>query len=360
VDQLHTATTFPFFEVLLAAVAQLDGVMQDWTPGRVGDWWKSRTQSYALVAGLLDAADISPTTRRLAVQFLPAGHAALGAQRLGAMIESPDTDLELQLTVVRALGTDPESGDLRQWIASDPSRPDNVRAEAIMGLDPDLPAHRAQLLGLADFAVPVVRKEALRTLRGAALAPDEARSLSGIARHGTELAQLVTLVLEPELRVARPPLSDTDAWLKRLEGPADPATGARVFFHPRGAGCGKCHRIDGRGDPQIGPTILRTRGVQSFTRRQLVESLLQPNKEIALGYTPLQVVTRDGRIHIGIPRRDGDRRLQLVDSAGKEITIDRGEVDEISAHPRSIMPDGLIERLTDGELRDLIAYLLQP
>ena len=35
----------------------------------------------------------------------------------------------------------------------------------------------------------------------------------------------------------RPAANDTDAWLKRLEGPADPDAGRRMFEHPEAGGC---------------------------------------------------------------------------------------------------------------------------
>jgi hypothetical protein len=43
--------------------------------------------------------------------------------------------------------------------------------------------------------------------------------------------------------------------------------------------------------------------------------------------------------------------------AGQRFKVLAGDVVSTSAVSRSIMPDGLLDRLTDGEIRDLVAYL---
>ena len=75
----------------------------------------------------------------------------------------------------------------------------------------------------------------------------------------------------------RPPVQDLDTWLKRLEGKADAAAGERVFYHPRGPGCYRCHQVDGRGG-RVGPDLSRL--ASGMDRRRLVQSILQPSLEI--------------------------------------------------------------------------------
>ena len=51
-----------------------------------------------------------------------------------------------------------------------------------------------------------------------------------------------------------PSAVDVDAWLGLLDGPADPSAGERVFFHPKGPGCYRCHQVNGRGG-RAGPDL---------------------------------------------------------------------------------------------------------
>lgn len=59
---------------------------------------------------------------------------------------------------------------------------------------------------------------------------------------------------------------------------ADPAAGRRIFFHPNGAGCFKCHIVDGRGG-RVGPDL--SRAVGTMNRERLIQSILEPSREIA-------------------------------------------------------------------------------
>ena len=68
-------------------------------------------------------------------------------------------------------------------------------------------------------------------------------------------------------RESRP--ASIDGWLKQAGEGGDVESGRRVFFHQQGAGCWKCHTVDGRGGV-IGPDlslIARTMNRQKLARR---------------------------------------------------------------------------------------------
>ena len=59
----------------------------------------------------------------------------------------------------------------------------------------------------------------------------------------------------------------------------DPRAGERIFFHLRVGGCFRCHEFEGRGYT-VGPD-LSTIG-RSMTRERLVQSLVDPSREIGV------------------------------------------------------------------------------
>ena len=75
----------------------------------------------------------------------------------------------------------------------------------------------------------------------------------------------------------------TAAWEPYLDG--DPVHGRELFFDATGpAACGVCHRVDGEGG-EIGPDLTQVAGTR--TARFIVESLLEPDANIAGGYEPM-------------------------------------------------------------------------
>jgi putative heme-binding domain-containing protein len=151
----------------------------------------------------------------------------------------------------------------------------------------------------------------------------------------------------------RPLATDLSAWLKRLEGPADIAAGRRVFFHPKLAGCYKCHRAEGRG-AEVGPdlsTIGRTE------RRGIVESILQPSALVAPHYQAWVIETHAGKVHTGMLIKTVLDEYTYLDAQGQTFKLNTRDIAETRPATKSIMPDGLADLMTDQELRDLVAYL---
>ena len=146
-------------------------------------------------------------------------------------------------------------------------------------------------------------------------------------------------------------------WQKFLAGRGDPAAGERVFFHAAGPRCYACHQVDGRGG-KVGPD-LSTIG-KALNRDRLVESILDPSKEIAPAFVTWIITTRDGKVHTGVVVDEGpNSTVTLADAQGKLETLMRQDIEERTASKKSLMPDNLPDQMTPGEFRDLIAYLIE-
>ena len=164
-------------------------------------------------------------------------------------------------------------------------------------------------------------------------------------------------MVDPKHPTDRPAPTATDDWLQLLEGPADPAAGERIFFHSRTAACSRCHAIDGRGG-RIGPDLLAAG--RTLDRRRLVESILQPSREVAPQFVTWQIETQDGRNLSGMLLREAvDGTQTFVDQQGQTFALHPRDISERKAQNRSVMPDGLEKLLTLQEFRDLVAFLQQ-
>ena len=80
------------------------------------------------------------------------------------------------------------------------------------------------------------------------------------------------------------------------EHPGDPTRGRALFFSAKTMNCARCHRGK-RGEGQdVGPDLSDVGG--KYERALLIESLLDPSRQIVEGYRPTIVATADGRVFL--------------------------------------------------------------
>ncbi|MEO2028039.1 MAG: PVC-type heme-binding CxxCH protein [Fuerstiella sp.] len=269
-------------------------------------------------------------------------------------------DAMLSREVVRTLaGNPPVSRVLLAKIAADPQRSASLRADAVAGLAAVAKQHADLLLHLAGDDQRVVREEALRSLRFGKYSPEQIRQLQTLAEKHHESADLFRAVLAPKsLAKRRPPLTDTQAWLATLDAvriPADEESGRRIFHHARLAQCSNCHRHSGRGNV-VGPDLS---GVNNRKDRTwLLQSILEPSRQMAPEYQPRTIILNDGRTFTGIRLRSSTKEA-MRDVNGQNRTFDRNDIESMVESTVSFMPTGVVNSLTNRELRDLIAFLEQ-
>ncbi|MDB5311817.1 MAG: Cytochrome c [Gemmataceae bacterium] len=293
------------------------------------------------------------SARLMALRVVPAAHGKLKTDHLTALLS--ETDPVFRVEVLRALK---DRGDAKaaaqvRAIVQDERQAIPVRAQAILTLSAIAPADVGFLTGLANGSDAILGREALRALYQADLSPVQQGDLAAAAKARPDRADLAARVLGKPFHANRPAATDTDAWLKRLDGPADPDTGRRVFENPRLATCSLCHRVDGRG-ADVGPDLSL---IGRTDRRWIVESILQPSAVVAPHYLPWKIETTDGRVLTGLLVGTHLDESVYVDQKGLRFKVDARDVASAVPTRTSIMPDGLLDRLTDQEVRDLVAYL---
>jgi putative heme-binding domain-containing protein len=123
-------------------------------------------------------------------------------------------------------------------------------------------------------------------------------------------------------------------------------------------GCFACHRFAGEGGA-VGPDLTGVAG--RFSPRDLLESIVLPNKEVSDQYQQVVLVMKKGDPVTGrIVNLSGDKYRVMVNmyEPNELKNVDAGQVKEIRVSKLSPMPEGLLDLLQEDEVLDLLAYLL--
>ncbi len=131
------------------------------------------------------------------------------------------------------------------------------------------------------------------------------------------------------------------------------AARGELVFRRKDQVCLKCHAIGGASG-QVGPDLSSIGA--SAPVDYLIESLLQPNKAVKENYHALLITTKKGAQYAGIKVRETPTELVLRDAEDKEVAIPVKDIDE-RAQGGSLMPEGLTDTLTRGDLVDLVRFL---
>ena len=150
------------------------------------------------------------------------------------------------------------------------------------------------------------------------------------------------------------PNSTTAQRIRQIEevlkkSPGNPYAGEALFQQR----CAACHRLFFKGG-SVGPDLT---SYQRDHLGTLLTSILDPSAEIREGYTSVEVETRDGRTLSGFLTDRDDRQITLRGLDGQDQALLVAEVLAVRPTGRSLMPEGLLEGLSDDQLRDFFAFL---
>jgi putative heme-binding domain-containing protein len=143
-------------------------------------------------------------------------------------------------------------------------------------------------------------------------------------------------------------------WKPYLTG--NPQVGRILFFDPQSkVQCAKCHSIGSEGG-RIGPALDRiaSRRAPEF----VMESILEPSREIAPEYEAIAVATKEGRVLVGLRINETNFSIQLTEENGRFHSLLKRDLDEFKVLGTSLMPGNIAELLTVKELHDLFGYLM--
>jgi putative heme-binding domain-containing protein len=141
-----------------------------------------------------------------------------------------------------------------------------------------------------------------------------------------------------------------------LNGPSrgrDYASGREAYI---AAQCAQCHRLNNEGGA-IGPDLAGAGA--KYTRRDLLESLLDPSKVISDQYQNMTVTKKDDEDVTGRVVEDTDTKLVLIVNplTGEKVELKKSDVKGRAPSKLSPMPESLVNILTKEEILDLLAYM---
>lgn len=129
--------------------------------------------------------------------------------------------------------------------------------------------------------------------------------------------------------------------------------GREIFFGRAAASCRRCHKVDGSGS-DVGPDLS---GVgREKNREYLLESIVDPNKQIAKGFETAVLALASGKVYAGIVKSEDEEKVRLQLPDGQIIPIDKSEIED-RATGKSGMPEDIVKKLSKSDIRDLVEYL---
>lgn len=137
--------------------------------------------------------------------------------------------------------------------------------------------------------------------------------------------------------------------------PGDVKKGEALFFDAdSNAGCGKCHRVGERG-ADVGPDLTHVAGTRDL--KFIIESILESSKEIASGFEPILIITKEDQYLTGIVKKEDASVIEIADSQGRLTRVAKDRIKQKAPQKTSLMPENFREILMVDEFHHLLAYL---
>lgn len=293
--------------------------------------------------------------------------------KLEELAYSQDEALDIRLAAIQGLAQFADDNTISTLvkIASEKG-PESVQSRAMIELIPLAPKRAATLATAAlaksqeaetqsQLIMAFLQKKGATDILAAALEdqklPEDVakiglRVVTGAGRPEPALVAALTKAggITNEPKMLSP--EEMQNLVRTIRDQGDPARGEAIFRRADLA-CFKCHAIGGVGG-KVGPDLISIGS--SAQVDYLVDSLLQPNKNVKEGYQTAVVLTDEGKVITGIKVRQSDTALIVRDPEDKEIEIPLSHIEEVS-NGSSLMPVGLTEKLTRNELVDLVRFL---
>jgi putative heme-binding domain-containing protein len=133
------------------------------------------------------------------------------------------------------------------------------------------------------------------------------------------------------------------------QGPGDAARGKPLVAKH----CLNCHQLFGEG-AKIGPDLS---AVDRGNLEVLLPNVIDPSAVIREGYQQYIINTTDGRVLSGLLAENTAKKVTVLDAKGVRTSLRPEEIESTTRSDASLMPEGLLDALSDQDLRDLFAFL---
>jgi len=123
--------------------------------------------------------------------------------------------------------------------------------------------------------------------------------------------------------------------------------------------CASCHRFGAIGK-DVGPDL--TTIASRFKRKDVLEAVLWPSKVISDQYQAEMFELSDGKIVTGVIVRETAAAVQVrtAEAPDKPVAIPKAQIANRAASTVSLMPEGLIEGMSQADVANLLAFVMAP
>jgi putative heme-binding domain-containing protein len=129
-------------------------------------------------------------------------------------------------------------------------------------------------------------------------------------------------------------------------------TAGRVQFQEA---CANCHKLFDAGGT-IGPDIT---GAQRQNLDYLLENLVDPSGAVVRDYQMQIIESTSGRVITGLVVAESKQAV-TIQTVNEKVVVPADEIESRVTSSVSMMPDGLLQKLSLEQVRDLVAYVAGP
>ena len=276
---------------------------------------------------------------------------------LDFLSQEKEEDLLLEIIQTLAQIPDPEVAEALLQVSLSGSRPVNLRAESLSALSRQPLKAWREIIPLLEVSSEHLAIAAARYLRDKSGEDEVKQAMERVLNDGSScdsegLRQQLTLALSQDTG-KRPDPEDLDEWESLLAGPADADRGRRVFYSSTSL-CSTCHVVGARGG-DLGPDLSNVG--KSKDRKGLIGSILLPSAEMSPEWQGWYIAMKDGTRYDGRQIDVGYDGIKLYTEAKGFVQVKKADVSEYGMSKTSLMPEGLEQRLSNQDLKDLLAFL---
>ncbi len=161
--------------------------------------------------------------------------------------------------------------------------------------------------------------------------------------------------------LSEPKIRSLVSYVRTLQGnlqartlPGDATRGKEIFF---GKGeCSSCHAVSGEGG-FLGPD-LSAYGT-ALSAKAIRDEILKPKRIEPAGYRSAVLTTGDGNHLEGVLRNEDNFSVQFQAKDGSFHFYQKSDLRAVERSGQSLMPTNYRDRLSAGELNDLVSYLMK-
>jgi uncharacterized protein len=117
--------------------------------------------------------------------------------------------------------------------------------------------------------------------------------------------------------------------------------------------CAKCHIHTGEGTA-VGPDLT---GMAVHPKEELLIHILDPSRSVENNFRAYTLLTADGVVLTGMLASESKTAVELFDTDGKKQAVLREDIEQLTASPKSIMPEGFEKSVNEQQLIDLLEFL---